>query len=88
MVLTIKNETDFNVISLQPAILSGRYEDPPTRIDPFQSIVFTGCERNHSFACGFTGGQAFYIQLDDEKAFYLSVVRLLNPSDFSDPLTS
>ncbi|KAJ9115363.1 hypothetical protein QFC24_006978 [Naganishia onofrii] len=73
LVCTVKNMTDFPVLVMAHYSNSGRYDDPPERIEPFSTMTFTCCEKDNSFMTGATGGQAFYINVDHGHQFYFGV---------------
>ncbi|KAF8342222.1 uncharacterized protein EI90DRAFT_3011737 [Cantharellus anzutake] len=73
LVCTVENKTDFPILTMASFFSSGRYDDPPKRIDPFSVMTFTCCEGDNTVMQGVTGGHSFYINVDHNNHFYLGL---------------
>ncbi|KAG8939879.1 hypothetical protein FRC04_005828 [Tulasnella sp. 424] len=79
LVCTVKNMTDFPILSLANYMNTGRYDDPPQRVDPFQTMTFTCCEterrymQDKSFLLGVSGGHSFSVNMDDGNQFFFAL---------------
>jgi len=66
--------TDFPILAVKSYFDSGRYEDNPGRVEPFEIGVFTCCEGDNTFMTGVSGGQAYKIDIDEHHSFTFSIV--------------
>ncbi|KAG8950048.1 hypothetical protein FRC04_008128 [Tulasnella sp. 424] len=73
LVCTVNNITDFPILSMTSYMGSGRYDDPPHRVDPFETMTFTCCERDGKPMTGVSGGHSFHINLDGNNQFFFAL---------------
>ena len=74
MQCVVQNQTQFKIVHDPPPYLdSGRYDHPPTNIDPYSNMIFTCCNRDYAIM-GATGGAAFRIILDDAAEYHFALV--------------
>ena len=74
MQCVIQNKTQFLIVHDPPAYFnSGRYDDPPKNVEPYDNMVFTVCNRDAAFT-GATGGAAFRIILDGVAEYPFALV--------------
>jgi hypothetical protein len=74
---TIRNTTEFSILSIASSFDSGRYEDHPGFVDAFSLGVFTCCEGDGTFMTGVSGGQSYQIDIDGQHSFQFSIVCLI-----------
>lgn len=73
MQCVVQNQTQFKIVHEPPPYLdSGRYDHPPTNIDPYSNMIFTCCNRDYAIT-GATGGTAFRIILDDAAEYHFAL---------------
>ncbi|WP_437818489.1 hypothetical protein [Sorangium sp. So ce1078] len=59
--MTLVNETQWTIQFQSSYFNSGRFEDAPTNVKPFNSMQFSGCDKDNSIMTGVSGGTAFRI---------------------------
>ncbi|KAG8950271.1 hypothetical protein FRC04_007905 [Tulasnella sp. 424] len=69
LVCTVKNMTDFPILSMANYMDSGRYDDSPQRVEPFEIMTFTCCEK----MWGVSGGHSFCINLDSGNQLFFAL---------------
>ena len=62
--VTFYNQTQFEVIYSGSSYFdSGRFDTPPTNVQPFSTMTFSGCSKDDSILTGVSGGACFQLQL-------------------------
>jgi hypothetical protein len=74
--LTIKNETQFDILLQGTYFDSGRYWTAPGSIPDFQQSVFSICNGDNTILTGVSGGTAYRLSLDADNFFDFALVRI------------
>lgn len=76
MQCAFKNMMEFTVEPLREYTHIGRYEDIPSRIEPFDQGVFTcyGSDGTGAYFYGVSGGRVFCVRLEAYYDFYFAIV--------------
>ncbi|KAG8944631.1 hypothetical protein FRC04_001671 [Tulasnella sp. 424] len=81
LVCTVKNMTEFPILTLANWMSSGRYDNPPQRVEPFDTMTFVGCETDDSVKTGVSGGHSFCINLDGGNQFFFAFASVVEPAN-------
>ncbi|KAF8593003.1 hypothetical protein BDV93DRAFT_419975, partial [Ceratobasidium sp. AG-I] len=69
----VRNATDFDVLVVTSYFDSGRYDQPPEHLRPFQLGTLTASEGENTVMTGVSGGLTYQVDIDRLHSFYFSI---------------
>jgi hypothetical protein len=76
---TVVNETEFTILLQGSYFDSGKYWDSPKNIKPFDMMVFSASNGDHTIMTGVSGGTSFRASLDSKHYYDFAIVSTRQP---------